>query len=184
MSAILNTYNRKKISFKKGKGSFLYGSNGKKYLDFVQGIAVNCLGHSNNYLNRAINGISFNSKKTNGVLIYLIDLYAQIGEKDLALGLIDRVILSGSMELSRIESQNVERTNFSLIDQLNVFWGNMKTLKKICDSHEFLKTHQSLKKVDVYQDRVKAHLDKAVIAHPYFKMLIGARPTLLNLMKK
>ena len=54
MSAILNTYNRKKISFTKGKGSFLYTSNGKKYLDFVQGIAVNCLGHSNNYLNKAI----------------------------------------------------------------------------------------------------------------------------------
>ena len=54
MSAILNTYNRKKISFKKGKGSFLYTNNGKKYLDFVQGIAVNCLGHSNSYLNKAI----------------------------------------------------------------------------------------------------------------------------------
>ena len=54
MSAILNTYNRKKISFKRGKGSFLYDSNGKKYLDFVQGIAVNCLGHSNDYLNKAI----------------------------------------------------------------------------------------------------------------------------------
>ena len=54
MSAILNTYNRKKISFKRGKGSFLYASNGKKYLDFVQGIAVNCLGHSNSKLNKAI----------------------------------------------------------------------------------------------------------------------------------
>ena len=54
MSAILNTYNRKKISFKRGKGCFLYATNGKKYLDFVQGIAVNCLGHSNDYLNRAI----------------------------------------------------------------------------------------------------------------------------------
>jgi len=54
MSAILNTYNRKKISFKRGKGSFLYSTNGKKYLDFVQGIAVNCLGHSNDHLNRAI----------------------------------------------------------------------------------------------------------------------------------
>ena len=54
MSAILNTYNRKKISFKRGKGSFLFATNGKKYLDFVQGIAVNCLGHSNDYLNKAI----------------------------------------------------------------------------------------------------------------------------------
>ena len=55
MSAILNTYNRKKISFKKGKGSFLYSTNGKKYLDFVQGIAVNCLGHANDYLVKSIN---------------------------------------------------------------------------------------------------------------------------------
>ena len=54
MSALLNTYNRKKISFKRGKGCFLYSTNGKKYLDFVQGIAVNCLGHSNDYLNKAI----------------------------------------------------------------------------------------------------------------------------------
>ena len=54
MSAILNTYNRKKISFKKGKGSFLYSTNGKKYLDFVQGIAVNCLGHANNYLIKSV----------------------------------------------------------------------------------------------------------------------------------
>ncbi|MDA9625003.1 aspartate aminotransferase family protein [Candidatus Pelagibacter bacterium] len=50
MSSILNTYNRKKITFIKGKGSFLFDKTGKKYLDFVQGIAVNCLGHSNDYL--------------------------------------------------------------------------------------------------------------------------------------
>tara|TARA_B100000941_G_scaffold289252_1_gene267833 strand:- start:832 stop:1998 length:1167 start_codon:yes stop_codon:yes gene_type:complete len=54
MSSLLNIYNRKKISFIKGKGSYLYSSKGKKYLDFVQGIAVNCLGHSNSKLIRAI----------------------------------------------------------------------------------------------------------------------------------
>jgi len=55
MSSILQTYNRKKISFKSGKGSYLYATNGKKYLEFVQGIAVNCLGHANKYLVKAIN---------------------------------------------------------------------------------------------------------------------------------
>ena len=54
MSSILNTYNRKKINFTKGKGSFLYSKNGKKYLDFIQGIAVNCLGHANDYLIKSI----------------------------------------------------------------------------------------------------------------------------------
>ena len=54
MSSILNTYNRKKITFTKGKGSFLYSKNGQKYLDFIQGIAVNCLGHAIDYLTKSI----------------------------------------------------------------------------------------------------------------------------------
>jgi len=55
MSSLAKNYNRRKISFKYGKGSFLYSTNGKKYLDFVQGIAVNSLGHANPYLAKAIN---------------------------------------------------------------------------------------------------------------------------------
>ena len=55
MSNLANNYNRRKISFQSGKGSFLYSTNGKKYLDFVQGIAVNSLGHANPYLIKAIN---------------------------------------------------------------------------------------------------------------------------------
>ncbi len=55
MTALTKNYNRRKISFKKGKGSFLYATNGKKYLDFVQGIAVNSLGHANPHLIRAMN---------------------------------------------------------------------------------------------------------------------------------
>ena len=55
MSSLANNYNRRKISFKYGKGSFLYSTTGKKYLDFVQGIAVNSLGHANPYLVKALN---------------------------------------------------------------------------------------------------------------------------------
>ena len=55
MSALAKNYNRRKIAFKRGSGSFLYATNGKKYLDFVQGIAVNSLGHANPNLIKAIN---------------------------------------------------------------------------------------------------------------------------------
>jgi len=54
MSSLAKNYNRRKISFKSGKGSYLFANNGKKYLDFVQGIAVNSLGHSNPSLVKAI----------------------------------------------------------------------------------------------------------------------------------
>ena len=55
MSHLVKNYNRKKISFKYGKGSFLYSTEGKKYLDFVQGIAVNSLGHAHPKLVKTIN---------------------------------------------------------------------------------------------------------------------------------
>jgi len=58
MSYLTKNYNRKKISFKRGKGSFLYSVDGKKYLDFVQGIAVNSLGHTHPKLVKTINAQS------------------------------------------------------------------------------------------------------------------------------
>ena len=54
MSYLAKNYNRKKISFVKGKGTYLYTANGTKYLDFVQGIAVNSLGHTNPKLVKSI----------------------------------------------------------------------------------------------------------------------------------
>ena len=58
MSYLAKNYNRKKISFKYGKGSYIYSNNKKKYLDFVQGIAVNSLGHAHPKLVKTINSQS------------------------------------------------------------------------------------------------------------------------------
>ena len=55
MSYLAKNYNRRKISFIKGKGSFLYSKDKKKYLDFLSGIAVNTLGHSHPTLIKALN---------------------------------------------------------------------------------------------------------------------------------
>jgi acetylornithine/N-succinyldiaminopimelate aminotransferase len=42
----MNTYHRLPVCFAKGEGSWLTDPDGKKYLDFTSGIAVNCLGHA------------------------------------------------------------------------------------------------------------------------------------------
>ncbi len=55
MSSLAKNYKRRNLSFNKGDGSFLYAKRGIKYLDFVQGIAVNSLGHANPNLVKAIN---------------------------------------------------------------------------------------------------------------------------------
>ena len=57
MSYLAKNYNRKKISFKYGR-SYLFSSNGKKYLDFVMGISVNSLGHAHPKLIKTINNQS------------------------------------------------------------------------------------------------------------------------------
>ncbi len=54
MSFLAKNYNRKKIAFSRGKGSFLISIKGDKYLDFVQGIAVNSLGHANSKLIKSL----------------------------------------------------------------------------------------------------------------------------------
>ena len=47
-------YGKANIEFVRGEGSYLFDKNGKKYLDFVAGIAVNALGHQNAEIKKAV----------------------------------------------------------------------------------------------------------------------------------
>ena len=51
---ILNNYGSFDVVFTKGKGSTMWDVNGKKYIDFLSGIGVNCLGHNYEPLVKAI----------------------------------------------------------------------------------------------------------------------------------
>lgn len=53
-SALLHTYNRYQIVWDRGDGMYLYDIEGKKYLDFVAGIAVFALGYNNKAYNDAL----------------------------------------------------------------------------------------------------------------------------------
>ncbi|MBQ6058112.1 MAG: acetylornithine/succinylornithine family transaminase [Treponema sp.] len=51
---VVNNYGSFDVTFVKGKGSTCWDINGKKYIDFLAGIAVNCLGHNFKPLVKAI----------------------------------------------------------------------------------------------------------------------------------
>lgn len=53
-SALLHTYNRYQIVWDRGDGMYMYDIEGKKYLDFVAGIAVFALGYNNKAYNDAL----------------------------------------------------------------------------------------------------------------------------------
>src|SRR5256886_9345524 len=51
---LLPTYDRQKVLFTRGRGVYLWDSNGKRYLDFVSGIGVNALGHGHPAIQRVL----------------------------------------------------------------------------------------------------------------------------------
>lgn len=65
---LMESYSRFDVVFENGLGTKVYDINGKEYLDFVAGVAVNCLGHCHPSI---IEAIDEQSKK----LIHVSNLY-------------------------------------------------------------------------------------------------------------
>lgn len=80
--SLMNTYSRFDIVFEKGLGSKVYDINGKEYIDFVSGVAVNCLGHSHPAIIKAINDQSNN-------LMHVSNLYWNTKQLEVAKKLCD-----------------------------------------------------------------------------------------------
>ncbi len=82
---ILPNYGRFAIAPVRGKGCELWDENGKRYLDFAQGVAVNSLGHCHPVLVDAI-------RKQSETLIHCSNLYQIPGQAALAQFLSEKVI--------------------------------------------------------------------------------------------
>jgi len=54
VGALMETAARPALVMTRGEGSWLWDHEGKRYLDFVQGWAVNCLGHASPVITRAL----------------------------------------------------------------------------------------------------------------------------------
>lgn len=82
----INTYKKRPLVIEKARGSFVFDSKGKKYLDFLSGISVNNLGYSNKNILRAV---SKQLKK----IIHPSNYYFTQPQIDLARKLIDNTKL-------------------------------------------------------------------------------------------
>lgn len=54
ITSVLPVYNRSPLEIERGEGPYLYTKDGARYLDFVTGVAVNCLGHCHPDLIKAL----------------------------------------------------------------------------------------------------------------------------------
>jgi predicted acetylornithine/succinylornithine family transaminase len=91
---LLGTYKRQPIVFTHGRGCYVYDSRGKKYLDFLGGIAVNALGHAHPRIVKVI-------RRESARAIHLSNLFHNAYQGPLARKLaqwsgLDRVFFSNS----------------------------------------------------------------------------------------
>src|SRR5882762_5698756 len=105
---LLPTYKRQPVVMTHGRGAYVFDSTGKKYLDFLGGIAVNALGHAHPRIVKVI-------RREAGRAIHLSNLYHNAYQGPLARKLsgwsgMDRVFFSnsgteaidGAMKLARL----------------------------------------------------------------------------------
>lgn len=111
---LLPTYKRQPVIMTHGRGPYVYDATGKKYLDFLGGIAVNALGHVHPRIVRVI-------RRETARAIHLSNLYHNAYQGPLARKLagwsgMDRVFFSnsgteaidGAMKLARLFGRNAD----------------------------------------------------------------------------
>ena len=147
----MNTYSRFDLNLVRGEGCFVYDQKGNKYLDFVTGIAVNCLGHCHPKLVQAI-------KEQSETLWHVSNLYHTEEANELSKKLVD---LSGlesvffcnsgteaveaAFKLTKKYAKNKKRTDeFEIIAMKNSFHGRTLGALSLTGQPKYQKSFEPL----------------------------------------
>jgi acetylornithine/N-succinyldiaminopimelate aminotransferase len=143
----MNTFGKRiPVCLTHGEGIFVYGSDGKRYMDLIGGIAVNVLGHAHPRLTAAI-------ARQSGRLIHCSNLFYNEVQTELAEKLVrlspgmDRVFFSNSgaeanetaIKLARIFHEKQGRVRPGIISATNSFHG--RTLATVTATGQYKYHH-------------------------------------------
>lgn len=148
---VMNTYNRMPVVLRKGRGVKVWGTNGKEYLDFVAGIAVNVLGHCHPKVVVAI-------QKQAQRLIHVSNLYYNEPQVKLAKLLVDNSFADkvffcnsgaeaneGAIKLARkYAKENMTGERYEIITALNSFHGRTLATLTATGQEKFQKGFEPL----------------------------------------
>ena len=81
-SVVMNTYGRLPMALVRGKGTLVWDTEGRQYLDFVTGLAVNALGHGHPAVVEAI-------RRQSEAILHTSNLYWIVPQIELAKKLVD-----------------------------------------------------------------------------------------------
>ncbi|TDQ78499.1 acetylornithine/N-succinyldiaminopimelate aminotransferase [Dongia mobilis] len=94
MNALMQTYGRCDLAFERGEGVYLFTADGRRFLDFASGIAVNALGHSHPHLVEAL--IEQGRKLWHTSNLYRIPGQERLAERLAAATFADKVFFANS----------------------------------------------------------------------------------------
>lgn len=125
----LPVFNRYKIVLERGEGAYLYDINGKKYIDFLAGIAVNVLGHNYPPLVKAIAEQA--SKVIHVSNLYYTQAQANAATKLVKLSGLDRAFFAnsgaeaneGAIKIARKFAKNISADKTQIITAWDSFHG-------------------------------------------------------------
>lgn len=144
----MKTYKRFDLNFVKGKGVYLFEKNGDKYLDFVAGIAVNALGHSNEKIVKTI-------KDQSEKLLHISNLYYDDHQINLSKKLIElsdhqsvffcnsgTEAIEGALKIARKYGQKMGKSKILYFD--NAFHGRTLGALSVTSNEKYKKSFKPL----------------------------------------
>lgn len=147
---LLNVYNRFPVNFVKGKGLILTDDQGKEYLDFVSGIAVNALGHAHPKIVETI-------QKQAETLLHVSNLYYneaqnKAAEKLLSTTGYERVFFCNSgaeanelaLKIARKYGKQISETKNSIVYMKNSFHGRTTGTLAVTGQEKYQKDYRPL----------------------------------------
>ena len=155
----INTYGaRFPIAFERGEGIYLYSTDGRRFVDFFSGFAVNCIGHSHPRLVNAL-------KDQVGKLLHTSNLYYNPYQAILAKMLVsrscaDKVFLcnsgaeanEGAMKLARMYFHRNKDPRHKIVTLKNSFHGRTFATLAATGQEKFHPPYQPLLQEFVYID--------------------------------
>lgn len=149
-SYLLQNYARYPLVLTRGKGPYVWDTEGKKYLDFITGIGVNALGHAHPRLLKAI-------KDQVGTLIHTSNLYyheyqGKVAEKIAQTSGLQRVFFcnsgteatEGAMKMLRSHGRHIHPDKYEIISLENSFHGRTFGALSITGQHKYRKDFEPL----------------------------------------
>ncbi len=127
--SLLSTYSRIPLLLERGKGSYVFAADGRRYLDFITGIGVNALGYNHPRITRVI-------RQQAARLIHCSNLYyhayqAPLAQRLTALAGMERAFftnsgteaLEGALKLARLHGRSLAAEKVEIVALDNSFHG-------------------------------------------------------------